>query len=184
MATNPNEYFRSGTDQDLLPVVDENDVVVGAAPRRDVHMRHLKHRAVHIVVANAAGEVLLQKRSRNKDSHPGWWDVSVGGHVDVEEDYDAAARRELREELGAEGVLRLIAKRPATIGSGWEFVQVYECLHEGPFDHNRTEIDEVRWVPAELILREGHSDPDRHGRRITGSGLESIRVWARAVGLA
>ncbi len=179
-----SDYFNSETDEDMLPVVDDDDVVVGAAKRREVHMRKLKHRAVHIVVVNGAAEILLQKRSRSKDSHPGWWDVSVGGHVDVDEEYDAAAHRELGEELGTEGVLRHVATRPPAPESGWEFVHVYECIHEGPFQPHATEIEEVRWVPADLILSEGHSDPNLPGRRLTGSGLESIRAWAKAVGLA
>ena len=47
-------------------------------------------------------EILLQKRSDNKDSFPGCFDVSSAGHVDVGEEFIDAAVRELKEELGIE----------------------------------------------------------------------------------
>jgi hypothetical protein len=49
----------------------------------------VKHRAVHILVFNARGQVFLQKRSLKKDLHPGVWDSSTSGHLDTGEDYDA-----------------------------------------------------------------------------------------------
>lgn len=45
-------------------------------------------------------EILLQKRSTDKDSYPGCFDVSSAGHVDSGEEFIDAAVRELNEELG------------------------------------------------------------------------------------
>ena len=87
-------------NDEIFALVNERDEVVGQAPRREVHARHLRHRAVHILVFNSAGEVYLQKRSMVKDLSPGLWDSSCSGHVDAGEDYDTAAGRELGEELG------------------------------------------------------------------------------------
>jgi 8-oxo-dGTP pyrophosphatase MutT (NUDIX family) len=44
--------------------------------------------------------VLLQRRSRYKDTHPNLLDVSCAGHVDAGENIVECALRELREELG------------------------------------------------------------------------------------
>ena len=71
------------------------------ATRREVHATGLWHRAVHILVFDGTGRVLLQKRSMLKDLSPGLWDSSCSGHLDAGEDYDAAAIRELAEEIGA-----------------------------------------------------------------------------------
>lgn len=178
------EYQKSKTDRDLLPVVDQHDRVVGSAPRRMVHMQSLLHRAVHAVVVNGAGEVLLQLRSRTKDSHPGYWDISMGGHVDIGEEYPEAARRELAEELGIENSeFEEVARRDASAQSGWEFVRIYEVRCDGPFNPPADEIGELRWVAPEQLFREytpDQSDPDR---RITGSGLISLKAWAKARGI-
>src|ERR1039457_539455 len=94
--------------EEIFDVVNERDEVVGQNTRREVHARGLWHRAVHVLVFNAHGEVFLQKRSMKKDRQPGAWDSSCSGHVDSGENYDETAVRELREELG----LRVSASLP------------------------------------------------------------------------
>ena len=85
---------------ELFDVVNSEDVVLRSAERAVVHREQLLHRAVHVFVFNAAGQLYLQRRSLNKDTAPGKWVSSCSGHVDSGEDYDAAAPRELAEEIG------------------------------------------------------------------------------------
>src|SRR5205085_8590182 len=87
--------------EEMFPVVDESDRVLYSAPRGKVHGDNLRHRAVHILLFDKYGDVFLQKRSRWKDRHPLVWDSSAAGHVMPGEGYDAAAQREVLEELGA-----------------------------------------------------------------------------------
>ena len=47
----------------------------------------------------------MQRRSLNKDLYPGFWDVSIGGHVQKGETIKAAGEREASEELGLKIVL-------------------------------------------------------------------------------
>ncbi|CAN5319496.1 hypothetical protein BH09SUM1_BH09SUM1_34370 [soil metagenome] len=176
-------YHPSSTDADFLPIVDANDVVIGSAARREIHLKKLLHRAVHVVVTNSRGEVLLQLRSHHKDSHPGYWDISVGGHVDLDEGYEEAVVREMREELGVACEAREVARRTAAPESGYEFVRIYEARCEDGFAPNPNEIDELRWVDAQSLLRHAREDHEDTAWRITGSGLRSIREWARATGL-
>jgi isopentenyl-diphosphate delta-isomerase len=138
---------------ELFDIVNDRDEVVGRAPRREVHARGLWHRAVHVLVFNAAGQVFLQKRSLLKDTAAGLWDSSCSGHVDAGEDYDHAAQRELGEEIG------LALSRPparwfrieACAETSWEFVWVYRLAHEGPFILAPSEIERGEWfAPAEL----------------------------------
>src|SRR3989442_704060 len=86
--------------EEIFDVVNEGDEVIGQKPRSEIHRLNLKHRAVHVLVFNARGELFLQKRSMKKDCFPGAWDSSASGHLDTGESYDACAVRELREELG------------------------------------------------------------------------------------
>jgi len=135
--------------EELFPIVDESDRVIGSAARGKVHGDNLRHRAVHILVFDAAGEIYLQKRSPLKDRHPGVWDSSAAGHVNAGEDYDEAAARELQEELGIRGSLERIAKLPASDATGQEFIWLYQTRHEGPMSPNKHEIETVkRFQPA------------------------------------
>ena len=137
----------------IFDVVNERDEPIARAPRREVHARKLWHRAVHILVYNARGQVFLQKRSMLKDSSPGLWDSSCSGHVDAGEDYDTAAIRELGEEIGltvATPPARWI-RLSACEDTGWEFCWVYRLASEGPFVLNPEEIERGAWYdPAEL----------------------------------
>jgi isopentenyldiphosphate isomerase len=140
-------------NEEIFDVVNEQDEVIARQPRSEVHARGLRHRAVHVLVFNAGGEVFLQKRSMKKDRQPGVWDSSASGHVDAGEDYDACAVRELREEIGltlAQPPRRLF-KIDACEETDAEFVWVYRCESEGPFTLHPDEIDEGGWfAPAEV----------------------------------
>ena len=57
------------------------------------------HLVVHIWILDGAGRVLLQWRASHLKLMPGMWAVT-GGSAVAGEDSPAAARRELREELG------------------------------------------------------------------------------------
>jgi isopentenyl-diphosphate delta-isomerase type 1 len=140
-------------DEEIYNVVDENDKVIGSAPREEIHRLGLKHRAVHILVFNSKGEVFLQKRSMKKDRCPGLWDSSASGHVDREETYDDTAKRELHEELGIlckDSPTRLF-KLPASEETDNEHVYVYCARHEGPFNLNKDEIETGLWVSPDSL---------------------------------
>lgn len=139
--------------EEWFDVVNERDEVIDRALRREVHARGLWHRAVHVLVFDATGRVFLQKRSLLKDASPGLWDSSCSGHLDAGENYDAAAVRELAEEIGVtvsqppERWFRI----PACDDTGWEFVWVYRLRHEGPFVLHPEEIERGEWrTPAEV----------------------------------
>jgi 8-oxo-dGTP pyrophosphatase MutT (NUDIX family) len=90
-----------------------------------------------------------------KDSSPGLWDSSCSGHVDSGEDYDAAAQRELGEEIG----VHLPApparwfRIEACADTGWEFVWVYRLHHAGPFVLHPDEIECGDWFEARELAR-------------------------------
>ena len=145
--------------EEIFDIVNERDEVIGRLPRPQVHREGHKHRAVHVLVFNARGEIFLQKRSMTKDTFPGAWDSSASGHVDSGEEYDACATRELREELGlsAEAPPVRLFKIAACDATGQEFCWVYRLVSEGPFVLHPEEIERGEWfTPArvnELIQR-------------------------------
>ncbi|MDE6204371.1 MAG: NUDIX domain-containing protein [Lachnospiraceae bacterium] len=92
---------------ELLDLCDRNGVPTGHVKERTmVHRDGDCHRTVHVWIIREKSDgridVLLQKRSRNKDAYPGCYDISSAGHIPAGEDYETAALRELHEELGLE----------------------------------------------------------------------------------
>jgi len=142
-----------GTASERLPVVDENDHLLGDAPRNEVHGNNLRHRAVHLFIFNGLGDLFLQKRSRWKDRHPLLWDSSAAGHVETGEGYDETAVRELEEELGAKTELERVVKLPCLEQTGWEFIWLYRGEHEGPFNLAKREIQYGEFFPVDVIAR-------------------------------
>ena len=140
-------------NDEVFDVVNERDEAIGRERRSEVHRRGLRHRAVHVLVFNARGDLFLQKRSLIKDTFPGVWDSSASGHLDAGEDYDACAVRELREELGWEATVALerLFKIDACVDTGQEFVWVYRCRAEGPFVLHPEEIERGGWFAPDKV---------------------------------
>ncbi len=132
---------------ELLDVVDANDRVTGTRQRGEIHRLRLMHRSIHVLVFSKGGDLLLQKRSMQKDECQGMWDSSCAGHVEAGQTYDDTAPRELLEELGVQidSALEPMFKMPATQRNGLEFAMVYRAVHDGPFVFAEDEIDEVAW---------------------------------------
>lgn len=85
----------------LIDVLDKNGKPTGESKtKREIHKQGLWHNAAHIWIYNLKGEILLQLRSKDKDSYPGLWDISVAGHTDSGETPIESAVREMSEEIG------------------------------------------------------------------------------------
>ena len=86
---------------EMVPVVEENGLVIGQTTRQSAHSgTRLMHPVIHLHIINRDGCLYIQKRSMKKDLLPGCWDTAVGGHVDYGESLEEALYREASEELG------------------------------------------------------------------------------------
>ena len=148
---------------EILDVVDENGVPTGkTAERCTAHQKGIRHRTSHVwIVRKKQGrlQVLLQKRSDDKDSYPGCYDISSAGHIPAGVDFIPSALRELREELGVEvsaGELIPCGQRHFEFQQyfhGREFIDnqvsnVYALIldrDESGFRLQKEEVSEVKW---------------------------------------
>ena len=152
-----------------LDIVDENGNPTGETVERTVaHREGIRHRTAHVWLARMRQghpQVLLQKRSRNKDSHPGCYDMSSGGHIPAGVDYLPSAIRELKEELG------VTARQEELIYCGTRRFFWKGAFHGAPFlDHQvsrvylmwkdpsafhlqKEEVEEVLWMDFEECVR-------------------------------
>lgn len=140
--------------EEVFDVVDEDDVVIRQESREVVHRENLRHRAVHVLVINGKREILLQQRSSQKDVDPGKWSSSAAGHLDAGENYEAAAHRELNEELGIESEefkLSMLGRLTPEEKNGWEFVNVYLTAYSGMLRTPANEVEATLWMGTEEL---------------------------------
>ncbi|MBN1257448.1 MAG: NUDIX domain-containing protein [Planctomycetes bacterium] len=128
---------------------------VGTATRSECHGNPaLLHQVVHVMVRNAAGDLLLQLRSPDKDIQPGKWDTSVGGHLAHGESITSALVREIAEEIGVE-----ITPESCEFCYSYtmrnevesELVQTYSLCHDGLFTPQPEEVAELRFWSLQEI---------------------------------
>ena len=53
--------------EEWVDIVDENNNVIGTAPRSEMRRQKLLHRASYIVITNKLGQVYVQRRPATKD---------------------------------------------------------------------------------------------------------------------
>ncbi|WP_066950899.1 NUDIX domain-containing protein [Streptomyces lushanensis] len=148
---------------EILDVVDENDRVVGRAPRGEIYAEGLRHRCVFVLVRDAEDRVFVHRRTAGKLVFPSLYDMFVGGVVGAGESYDEAALREAEEELGVSGLDRPVPLFPfrydAADGSVRESAYVYWVRCVLPVD---PQVEEIAWhgflTEAELERRLGEWD--------------------------
>jgi isopentenyldiphosphate isomerase len=130
----------------MFQLVDRDGNRIGRASRAECHGNPaLIHLVVHLHLFDRAGRLYLQKRSMSKDTNPGRWDTSVGGHVSAGEELSHALLREAREELGIDAA-------DATFLYSWlsegdfesELAHCYSLETDQPLHPDPVEIDEGR----------------------------------------
>jgi isopentenyldiphosphate isomerase len=165
-ARNPagTNHGSRGIIVEYLALYDEQGEPTGRSETREtVHRKGLLHGSAHIWLYNTRGQILLQKRSVAKFSHPGLWDVSVAGHISADEDPPLTAVREIREEIGMnvspdQLVPVYRGMQHLTFRAGTchdrEIAFVYLLAFDGPLNRlarNRGEVSELRFFEiAEL----------------------------------
>ncbi|MFI8998039.1 NUDIX hydrolase [Streptomyces sp. NPDC053542] len=129
---------------EILDIVDEQDRVVGQAPRGEAYARRLRHRSTFILVRDAQDRIFVHRRTAQKLIFPSHYDLFVGGVVGAGESYDDAALREAEEELGVRGLprpvplFRFLYESPEH--TWWS--AVYEVRCTLPVD---PQVEEVAW---------------------------------------
>ena len=145
---------------ELIRVVDEDgndtDEVL---EREDVHDLSKLHNEVTIYIINKKGEVLLQRRSKNRRFCPNMLGV-IAGHVGYLEDPLSCAKRELEEEVGLvvdkNEVHVLCNKYLVLEDENNHFMYPYYVitdLKEDDFNIQKEEVSYVKWHNIDDVIK-------------------------------
>ena len=160
--------------------------------REEAHRLGVRHRTAHVwVVRRRQGrwEVLLQKRSAQKDSFPGKYDTSSAGHIRAGDEPLDSALRELEEELGIRAApeelhfagtfdIQFEKEFHGKLFRDNELAHVY--VYAGPVDAaaltlQAEEVERVHWFDLETLWKLGR------GRRdlfcVPMEGVAVLRRW-------
>ena len=96
---------------EFFDIVDEKGIPTGETiERTQAHKKGVRHRTAHIWIVreqNGKAQLLLQKRSAEKDSFPGRFDTSSAGHIQAgDEPEESAIRDPAKRGSGECGVVR------------------------------------------------------------------------------
>ena len=183
---------------EYFDIVNEYGEPTGETVSREIaHRDGIRHRTAHVWVVKRDGgrtQVLMQKRSDDKDSFPGMYDTSSAGHIPAGDEPIASALRELEEELGIKA-----AKNQLTYAGS--FANKYEKeFHGKMFRDNevtwiyvyqepveicdlhiqRSELSEVRWFDMQEVWDEIQVNRDRFCVPMMGLKVLMVRRQTRS----
>jgi isopentenyldiphosphate isomerase len=161
-----------GAADEIVTIVDEHNVVVGTAPRREMRAKNLPHRSTYILVFTSQGELYVQKRTLSKDVFPGYYDPATGGVILAGESYEQGAVRELAEEMGIRDVsLTWLFDFYFTDERTRVWGGAFSCVYDGPLVLQEEEVEHVILMTPEEILRRAETEP------FTPDGLSVVRRY-------
>ena len=159
---------------ELFDIIDENGDPTGQTIERSIaHAEGIPHRTAHIWIirrGNEKTEILLQKRSRNKDSFPGKFDTSSAGHIQAADlqfagKFPISFAREFHGKLFRDEEIA--------------FVYIYD--HPVEIDHltlQKEEVEEVQWFDLEETYQQCSQHRDKFC--VPLGGLQLVRQFIKS----
>ncbi|MYS80029.1 NUDIX hydrolase [Embleya scabrispora] len=136
---------------ELVEHVDERDLVLGVVERGEAEREGWPHRIATTICRDRAGRILVLRRSETMPRFPGYYDVMVGGAVNVGESYEEAAARELSEELGVRVPVRFMFKFLCREGISPVWFGVHEAVVAEPLVPDPGEIGWLDWLTLDEL---------------------------------
>jgi isopentenyl-diphosphate delta-isomerase len=154
------------SEDELLVLVDAADNETGHLTKAECHDGDgVLHRAFSVFLFNGRGETLLQQRGADKRLWPLYWSNSCCSHPRQGESIEIATLRRLQDELNVSASLEFVYKfsyqaRFGEAGSENEMCSVFLGRLDGEPQANTTEIEEMRFVSADILSDELAANPN------------------------
>jgi isopentenyl-diphosphate delta-isomerase len=155
------------TIEDKLILVDENDHETGTEDKLAAHLNGLLHRAFSVLIFDAKGNILLQKRAAAKYHSAGLWTNTCCSHPAPREDTKAAAIKRLQSEMGFTTDLKkafeFTYKTELENGiTEHEYDHVFTGTWEGTPTPNPAEASDWKWISREELDEDIKSYPEQY----------------------
>ena len=162
---------------EILDIVDENGVPTGdTVSREEAHEKGIRHRTSHVwlmrVNAKACGagygildgvELLVQRRSDDKDSHPGCLDISSAGHIPSGCSYVESALRDFHGSIFSDNQVSNV-------------YVMYRDIPEEDIVFQQSEISEVFWMPFNEVYDMVFKDENGEEKPRSCIALEEMQM--------
>ena len=149
-----------------LLVVDKNDKILDYKSKKDCHqLPGVFHRAFSVFVFNKKGELLLQKRSKEKPLWPLFWANSCCSHPIKGGEIKKTAEKRLKEELGFTTCkLSFVGKLSYQAcfedrGCEKEITYVFNGQYDGLVEPDKKEVAEIKWISLSDLENEIKKQP-------------------------
>jgi isopentenyldiphosphate isomerase len=131
--------------------------------KKEAHIKGLWHRSAHVWFVNKKGEILLQKRAANIESHPGEYDISAAGHLTAGDTQIMGALREIKEELGLDleekDLIKIGEVKNESVQRGGAYINkeyndiyvVHTDIPAEDFILQESEVELVKYIPTEEL---------------------------------
>lgn len=155
-------------DSDQLILVNSQDEELGSADKLTCHDGDgILHRAFSVLLFNAEGELLIQKRAKEKRLWGDYWSNSCCSHPRLGESMDEACARRMFEELGLRAKLTFLYKFEyhadfGALGAEHELCWVYIGRCDEAPSINENEASEWRYISAEQLEKELEAKADTY----------------------
>lgn len=148
-------------------LVDSNDRQIGTAEKMEAHRQGKLHRAFSIYVFNKNGELMLQKRHKQKYHSGGLWTNTACSHPRDGEPLTGAAHRRLEEEMGFDCELKeafsFIYMVPMDKGlTEHEYLHVFIGKHESEPKINLEEAEGWKWMDFRKLQKDMGENPQHY----------------------
>jgi isopentenyl-diphosphate delta-isomerase len=161
-----------------VELVDEGGTPIGACSVVEAHSPPGRlHRAFSVLLFDADGRMLMQRRALDKSRFPGRWTNTCCSHPAPGDDLVTSARERVADELGLQvGELREVGsfvyraadEESDAVEHEYDHVLVGECAPDAQPTLDPSEIHSVRWMSRDEVLAGMREAPDRYSPWLPG----------------
>ena len=147
---------------DAIIIVDDCDNIIGIKERNSITKKDV-YRVSALWITNSKDEILLARRSLNKEHSPGKWGPAVTGTIEENETYDSNMIKETEEEIGLKNIkpqkgLKIKMVTKYNYFCQWYFLKIDRNLEE--FKIQKSEIEEIEWFSREELSHKINENQD------------------------